>query len=59
MGLHTYSITPKLRNLPVGSYQVYFNGEYFESRTIDTKSSSLVLDIEVAGTETDVVVLKT
>jgi hypothetical protein len=52
------SITPKIQNLPAGSYDVYINGGYTASRTVAGSLDVLEVEIRVSGLETDVIVLR-
>jgi hypothetical protein len=47
-----------LQNLPAGRYDVYINGHHVGPRTVDAASCTMDLDIQVSGSETDLVVLK-
>ncbi len=46
------------RNLPTGTYGVYVNGNLSETRRVDVRSDDINLELEVDGTEQDVVLLR-
>ncbi|KAJ6489608.1 hypothetical protein C8R47DRAFT_1014826 [Mycena vitilis] len=52
------TINPVFRNLPLGTYGVYIDGEFSEARSVTWVGGSIAMTLEAGGQELDCVLLK-